>query len=163
MDFPNLTQDQLARLRSRFDELDRDHNGSLTLEDFKSIHLDVAENPLTERTFQVLRNSGSHSQLTFDSLANSISQLSSTDENAKLVFVFQLYDVDNDGYISNEDLFNSVHVMCRNNLTISQLQDLVKQTIREFDSDGDGKISFDEFKNGLCGKIRLENQLNIEW
>ena len=79
-------------------------------------------------------------------------------------FAFRIYDIDNDGYISNGELFQVVqhttHVtffsflhfmfqvlkmMVGNNLKETQLQQIVDKTILFADKDGDGKISFEEF------------------
>ena len=80
-------------------------------------------------------------------------------------FAFRIYDIDNDGYISNGELFqvesNATHIMTffsflyfmfqvlkmmvGNNLKETQLQQIVDKTILFADKDGDGKISFEEF------------------
>ena len=58
---------------------------------------------------------------------------------------FKIYDMDKDGYISNGELFNVLKMMVGNNLKDAQLQQIVDKTIIFADSDGDGKISFEEF------------------
>lgn len=50
--------------------------------------------------------------------------------------------MDEDGYISNGDLFKVLKIMVGNNLTDRQLQQLVDRTIIEADEDCDGLISF---------------------
>jgi len=56
-----------------------------------------------------------------------------------------MYDVNNDGYISNGDLFKILKIMVGNNLTDTQLQQLVDRTILQGDKDKDGKLSYEEF------------------
>ncbi len=51
-----------------------------------------------------------------------------------------------DGYISNGDLFHSLKLLVGENLTDIQIQQLVDRTIIQADKDLDGKISFEEFK-----------------
>jgi len=58
---------------------------------------------------------------------------------------FKIYDVDGDGYISNGELFQVLKMMVGNNLKDTQLQQIVDKTIINADTDGDGKISFEEF------------------
>lgn len=58
---------------------------------------------------------------------------------------FRLYDVNNDGFISNGDLFHILKAMVGNNLTEVQLQQLVDRTIIQGDKDKDGKLSYEEF------------------
>ena len=62
-----------------------------------------------------------------------------------LAVAFQIYDIDQDGYISNGELFQVLKMMVGNNLKEVQLQQIVDKTILQFDKDGDGKISFQEF------------------
>lgn len=56
-----------------------------------------------------------------------------------------MYDIDRDGYISNQELFQVLSMMVGNNLSDVQLQQIVDKTIAEADEDKDGKISFKEF------------------
>ena len=56
-----------------------------------------------------------------------------------------IYDIDQDGFISNGELFQVLKTMVGSNLTDRQLQEIVDKTILYADKDGDGKISFDEF------------------
>lgn len=53
--------------------------------------------------------------------------------------------MDNDGFISNGELFQVLKMMVGNNLKDTQLQQIVDKTICFADKDEDGKISFDEF------------------
>ena len=74
----------------------------------------------------------------------------------KIVFTvaFKIYDMDKDGFISNGELFNVLKMMVGNNLKDAQLQQIVDKTIIFADSDGDGKISFEEFC-AVSGQITL--------
>ena len=53
--------------------------------------------------------------------------------------------MDKDGYISNGELYQVLKMMVGNNLKDHQLQQIVDKTIIHADTDGDGKISFEEF------------------
>ena len=53
--------------------------------------------------------------------------------------------MDNDGFISNGELFQVLKMMVGNNLKDTQLQQIVDKTIVFADKDEDGKISFEEF------------------
>lgn len=71
---------------------------------------------------------------------------------------FKIYDMDKDGYISNGELYQVLKMMVGNNLKDHQLQQIVDKTIIHADSDGDGKISFEEF----CA-VRLVFTQNSVW
>ncbi len=69
------------------------------------------------------------------------------EKKAKIDFAFRIYDVNNDGYISNGDLFRILKIMVGDNLNDTQLQQLVDRTILQADKDKDGKLSVGEFTN----------------
>lgn len=87
---------------------------------------------------------GNISFLEFVQGLNSLSAGASQED--KLRFAFQIYDINNDGFISNGELFEVLKMMVGSNLNDTQLQQLVDRTIVKADTDFDGKISFDEFK-----------------
>lgn len=56
-----------------------------------------------------------------------------TNDEKKLSFAFNIYDMDRDGYITNGELFTVLKMMIGNNLTDLQLQQLVDRTIIKAD------------------------------
>ena len=68
---------------------------------------------------------------------------------------FSIYDIDQDGFISNGELFQVLKTMVGNNLTDKQLQEIVDKTILYADKDGDGKISFQEFCDVSTRKVQI--------
>ena len=98
-----------------FSKLDKDKSGSLEPEEFFDIP-ELANNPLVKRVIAVLdkNKDGSISFLEFVQGLNSLSAGSSQEE--KLRFAFQIYDINNDGYISNGELFTVLKMMVGNNL-----------------------------------------------
>lgn len=119
--------------------------------------LELAQNPLVKRVIAVLdkNKDGSISFLEFVQGLNSLSSSASQEE--KLRFAFQIYDINNDGFISNGELFTVLKMMVGNNLNDVQLQQLVDRTIIKADEDLDGKISFAEFVKVSCsGKRQKE-------
>lgn len=83
----------------------------------------------------------------FQEFVSGLSAFSSKgNKEQKLRFAFKVYDIDRDGYISNGELFIVLKMMVGNNLKDQQLQQIVDKTIMEADTDGDGKISFEEFQ-----------------
>ena len=107
--------------------------------------IELAQNPLVRRVIAVLdkNKDGNISFLEFVQGLNSLSAGASHED--KLRFAFQIYDINQDGYISNGELFTVLKMMVGNNLNDVQLQQLVDRTIIKADEDFDGKISFEEF------------------
>lgn len=56
-----------------------------------------------------------------------------------------MYDTDQDGFISNGELFHTLKLMVGSNLKDAELQQIVDKSIQAGDKDGDGKLSFQEF------------------
>ena len=136
--------DEIKRLGKRFKKLDVDNSGSLSVEEFMSLP-ELQQNPLVKRVIEIF-DEDQNGEIDFKEFLLGIAQFSvKGDKTAKLRFAFRIYDVDNDGYISNGELFQVLKVMVGNNLRDTQLQQIVDKTILYADKDMDGKISFDEF------------------
>jgi serine/threonine-protein phosphatase 2B regulatory subunit len=70
--------------------------------------------------------------------------------------------MDRDGFISNGELFLVLKMMVGNNLKEQQLQQIVDKTMMEADTDGDGKLSFDEFK-AMVVNTDIAKQLTLDF
>ena len=83
---------------------------------FCLMSVELANNPLVRRVIAVLdrNNDGNISFLEFVQGLNSLSAGASQEE--KLRFAFQIYDINNDGFISNGELFQVLKMMVGNNL-----------------------------------------------
>ena len=58
-----------------------------------------------------------------------VSKLANCNKKFIELFFCRIYDIDNDGYISNGELFQVLKMMVGNNLKDSQLQQIVDKTI----------------------------------
>jgi len=79
----------------------------------------------------------------------------------KIKFVFSIYDMDNDGFISNGELFKVLKMMVGGNLKDIELQQLVDRTIIQYDKDFDGLISYKEFCDAIKN-INIGENLKIQ-
>eukprot|EP01105_Mastigella_eilhardi_P015435 TRINITY_DN3528_c0_g1_i1.p1 TRINITY_DN3528_c0_g1~~TRINITY_DN3528_c0_g1_i1.p1 ORF type:complete len:193 (-),score=62.57 TRINITY_DN3528_c0_g1_i1:77-598(-) len=92
-----------------------------------------------------------------------LSDSSPTSEDAKLRFAFQFFDADGDNYISNAELFHSLRVLLPD-LTERELQEVVDRTILQVDTDGEGHLSYPEFKEFLLRNCcDIVDKLTITW
>lgn len=159
--------DEIRRLGKRFRKLDLDNSGALSVDEFMSLP-ELQQNPLVQRVIDIFDADG-NGEVDFKEFIQGVSQFSvKGDKLSKLRFAFRIYDMDNDGFISNGELFqvgltrdfiiiifiNAIRpssspqvlkMMVGNNLKDTQLQQIVDKTILFADKDEDGKISFDEF------------------
>lgn len=143
-----VDRDEIERLRKRFMKLDRDSSGSIDKDEFMSIP-GVSANPLAARIMEVFDTDNS-GDVDFQEFITGLSIFSGRgSKDDKLNFAFKIYDIDKDGYISNGELFIVLKIMVGSNLEDAQLQQIVDRTIMENDSDGDGRLDFQEFKNAI--------------
>ncbi|KAG5306033.1 CANB2 protein, partial [Acromyrmex insinuator] len=142
--------DEIRRLGKRFRKLDLDNSGALSIDEFMSLP-ELQQNPLVQRVIDIFDADG-NGEVDFKEFIHGVSQFSVKvdfvflgDKESKLRFAFRIYDMDNDGYISNGELFQVLKMMVGNNLKDTQLQQIVDKTILFADKDEDGRISFEEF------------------
>jgi len=69
--------------------------------------------------------------------------------------------MDNDGFISNGELFQVLKMMVGSNLKDAQLQQIVDKTILFADKDDDGKINFEEFCEAV-GNTDVHKKMVVE-
>jgi len=146
----NFNADEVRRLGKRFRKLDLDNSGSLSVEEFMSLP-ELKQNPLVQRVIEIFDDDG-NGEVDFQEFIHGVSQFSvKGDQTSKLKFAFRMYDIDNDGFISNGELFQVMKVITGTNLTDSQLQQMVDKTILLADLDQDGRVSFEEFAQFVGG------------
>lgn len=143
---------------------------------------ELQQNPLVQRVIDIFDADG-NGEVDFKEFIQGVSQFSvKGDKLSKLRFAFRIYDMDNDGYISNGELFQVrlrrislnytidlydeflskvLKMMVGNNLKDTQLQQIVDKTIGFADKDEDGKISFDEFCS-VVGNTDIHKKMVVD-
>ncbi|KAJ3288637.1 EF-hand [Rhizoclosmatium globosum] len=144
-----LPKPSIARLYSRFHQLDKNKVGSISANEMIAIP-EFAMNPLAYRMISVFDSEGNN-EISFRQFLGWLSVFSKgASREQKLEFAFRVYDVDADGIISFDDLQTILKLMVGKTLSQKEIEDLVRETIWQADTiDKDGAISFDEFKRSL--------------
>ena len=159
MEAINFDAEEIRRLGKRFKKLDLDNSGTLSVEEFMSLP-ELQRNPLVKRVIEILDEDG-NGEVDFKEFIQGVSQFSvKGDKESKLRFAFKIYDIDNDGYISNGELFQFLK-MISSNLKDTQLQQIVDKTIQFADKDNDGKIDFEEFC-ALVGNMGVHKKMVVD-
>merc|ERR1712241_1245322 len=100
-----FTIEEVNRLHKRVKKLDKDSNDTLCVEEFLALP-ELKENPLVQRVVQVF-DADSDGELNFSEFVSGLAMFTTknVDKQKKLKFLFNIYDLDRDGLISNSELF----------------------------------------------------------
>lgn len=80
----------------------------------------------------------------------------------KILFIFKIYDADNDGRISFKDLKEILKMMVGNYIEEVRLDKIASRAFAEMDRDKNGYIEFDEFRRVFAGKD-LDDKLRVKF
>lgn len=139
----NLQQCEVKRLYKRFQKLDRSQSGTLDAAELLMIP-EVAMNPLHPRLLALFHDVNFH-QFVLNIGPFSASSQSST----KLDFTFRIYDVDEDGFICADDLHKILRMLVGEHVSEATLCEVAAKVIADADTDGDGRISRQEFTQAM--------------
>ncbi len=144
-----FSKDELRVLYENFIELDKDGSGLIEMEEFSSVP-ELKNNPIVKRVISIF-DINQDGKISFYEFILGLSALTDISLNRmdKLNFAFKIYDHDNDGYISNGDLFKTLKYLTGCSMNDLQIQQVVDRTIISVDKDYDGKISFEEFVDSV--------------
>lgn len=148
-----LTLQQITELKEAFSVFDKDSDGRITVEDLGQVFSHIGQNISQEKLEAILAEADldANGCIDFPEFLTLVATKQNDPEEKELELrrAFRLYDLGNTGYIT---YINLRLVMGRLGcpLTIEQAFEM----INEVDSDGDGKINFEDFKRimqeGLC-------------
>ena len=69
---------------------------------------------------------------------------------------FNIYDMDGDGLVSADELFQTLRMLMGRAMTDAQLGDIVDSTVMAHDHDADGKLSLQEFTAMLAASEQTQ-------
>ncbi|GAX77412.1 hypothetical protein CEUSTIGMA_g4858.t1 [Chlamydomonas eustigma] len=136
----NLPQDEITGMREIFMEIDKDHSGSITAEEFAQALRKKGENLPEEDVLRLVNDADIDGDGTIDYeefLAATINQ-SKLEREDHLKAAFIHFDLDGDGQITHQELMTSLA-----NMGITD--EGINAIISEVDKDGNGSIDYNEF------------------
>ena len=106
---------------------------------------EIIMNPLSQRLIQLFERD-SEDRINFRSFVTGLSVFNETATNEiKATNLFKVFDVDQDGYISDNDLKKILEYMTGTSLSQTAAETVIHTTLQQADIDGDGVISLQDF------------------
>ncbi|CAL4935605.1 unnamed protein product [Urochloa decumbens] len=142
-----LTEEEIAEFKEVFNLYDKDRDGFITSEELGTVMESLGEN-FTESELKAMIkavDADGTGTIDFHKFLNLMARkLKDTDSEEKLQEAFDVIDKDQDGYISATELRQVM-----TNLGEKVTDQEVEEMMREADTDGDGLVSFEEFKRRM--------------
>ncbi|KAG0668580.1 phosphorylase kinase, delta [Maudiozyma exigua] len=139
---PNLTADQIAEFKETFDLFDKDHSGSISASELKSVMKSLGLSP-TDEEVQDLVNEidiDGNNEIEFNEFLTLMSkQMPSNDTEQELIEAFKVFDTNGDGVISVSEL-KSVLKSIGEDLSDDELNQMIQEV-----SKGTGEINIEQF------------------
>jgi Ca2+-binding EF-hand superfamily protein len=144
-----FSEQQILRLFEIFLSLDDDSDGLLSVAELARWEF-LASNPFSPRILEVFDPEGDR-LLNFQGFASCLSVFAPDSPiDKKTRFLFSLYDYDNDGMVSANDLTDVMQRCLGNYLTAAEIKLVVEKAIAENSNiDRQGRITYEEFIKGI--------------
>ena len=146
----NFTPQEVEKLWQKFVNVSNSitHDNQISLDEFQQT-LGLTSRGFAERLFAAF-DTDSSSQIDFKEFVCGLSALSPRAQlKEKAKFCFNVYDIDKNGTIEQEELMEVLSLSLRENqgvnLPKAQLNKIVKATYKKMDKNGDGLIDLSEF------------------
>ena len=152
-----LTNDDIQRLKNETDfkpkdikkchkkfwSLDKDKKSYVSITDIVSIP-EIENNPLRFHIAQYMSNNDENEKISFEAFIKVIDTFKNNKTEKQYKFMYDLFDFDKDGKISNEDMLINFKLLLGNSLNEEQITEIVDKTISEYSSDGK-YINYNDF------------------
>ncbi|GFR51696.1 hypothetical protein Agub_g14140 [Astrephomene gubernaculifera] len=145
-----FNQAEIESLYKRFRALDRGRKGYISPEEFLSIP-ELSINPVAQR---LVRCCECPNFTDFVKMVAPFSPRASRDD--KLAFMFSVYDVDGDGFISREDMSMMLKQLAGSSLSEEDRQDIISRVLAE--AGGAERLDLPCFKAAL-GSADISNMV----
>merc|ERR1712085_62947 len=141
-----LSEDEVSDLKEAFSMFDIDGDGTITIIELREVMKSLGQNPTEKELKQMIRSvdADGNNEIDFDEflILMSSKKPSSDDPDKELRDAFAVFDDDNSGSISREELKKLMK-----NLGQSLSDGELDAMMDEVDTDGNGEIDFNEFKS----------------
>ena len=146
----SLSEETKADYMDAFNMFDTNHDGTINSQKIGELMRKLGKNPTESQLNQIIGNIAKNNskQIVFDDFVELMEQKNKeNDPEIEIINMFQIFNKDNNGLISNEELF---HIIRTFGETLTDEE--IREIITEADVDGDGYINYEEFVRMMTTK-----------
>ena len=149
-----FSEEERNQLKQAFALFDLDGNGFITNDELGTVLRKMGQEPTDEEIEQMIHeiDEDGDGTIDFDEFCELMeNRMSNDNSEADIIEVFKVFDEDGSGNISGKEL---AHILSNLDEPLTPAE--VQWIVNEADVDGDGTISFAEFKKMMlsCGAVR---------
>ena len=130
----DIKQKDIKKCHKKFNSLDKDKKGYVSINDIVAIP-EIENNPLRYHVAQYMSNNNEKEAISFETFIKVIDIFKNSKTEKQYKFMYDLFDFDKDGKISNEDMLINFKLLLGNSLNEEQIIEIVDKTITEYSSD----------------------------
>ena len=145
-----ISEEIKADYMDAFNLFDTNHDGTINSQKIREIMQKFGKYPTEEQLQRLIANVAKYDskKISFDDFVDMMEQLNKeNDPEVEILNSFQIFDVENSGLISNQDLFHIIRTFGET-LTDKEIEEIIS----EADVDGDGYINYEEFVRMMITK-----------
>uniref|UniRef100_A0A7S2S8V8 EF-hand domain-containing protein n=1 Tax=Mucochytrium quahogii TaxID=96639 RepID=A0A7S2S8V8_9STRA len=135
-----ITSKDIGKLRTKFDEADTDASGEIEIDEFFKM-IDERKTSFTDALFALI-DTDQNGTINFDEMMQVLTTYCIFSQEDVLNFVFAYHDRDGTGSLDEKEFIN----MCVEVNAEGLFPGNLNRAFRQFDTNDDGMIDFDEFK-----------------
>ncbi|OHT14654.1 Calmodulin-like protein [Tritrichomonas foetus] len=137
-----LTPDQIANMRSTFEEIDQDKNGLINVDEVRTFMDDIGTNPIFARLAIEICDLNGDGQISFDEFGLFFKLLDDLDNDPTCIYrtLFDKFDADKSGFLEKEEVVKFLRYFGGEDWD----EDDAERFIDNHDLDNDGKLNFQE-------------------
>ena len=146
----SLSEETKADYMDAFNMFDTNHDGTINSQKIGELMRKLGKNPTESQLNQIIGNIAKNGskQIGFDDFVVLMEQKNKeNDPEIEIINMFQIFNKENNGLISNEELF---HIIRTFGETLTDEE--IREIITEADVDGDGYINYEEFVRMMTTK-----------
>lgn len=148
---PGLSEDEIVEIKEAFDLFDNDKSGFVNPRDLRDAMSSLGYELKNQTIFQMISNleKDGIQQVDFQEFLNLMTaRINEKESKEDIKKVFRLFDEDNTGYITSANLKKIAKDLGE---TMEEIE--IREMIERADSDGDGRVSFEDFYAIMTKKV----------